>query len=157
MTNKRKVALVIGSGAGGATTAALLAEAGIGPGHDVGLILTRSARLLPAMLGALKTGAAYVPLDPRYPEDHLRFVLGDAGIRAYEGALDDVRFLGEAAEASPGFASRVSMLGDESQSTATDGLSSGRNSSMNSGWFNISAASTTKVKRRSSRSPSRRL
>ncbi len=49
--------------------------------------------------------------------------------------------------------SRVSMLGEASQNTATDGCSSGRYSSIHSGWFNIAAAMATRANRRSSSRP----
>ena len=40
---------------------------GVAPGSLVGLLMDRSADLVAAMLGILKAGAAYVPLDPAYP------------------------------------------------------------------------------------------
>ena len=53
--------------------------------------------------------------------------------------------------------SRVSMLGEASQSTATDGFSSGRYSSIHSGWFSMAAAMATRASRSSSSSPIERL
>ncbi|HEY0607598.1 MAG TPA: amino acid adenylation domain-containing protein, partial [Herpetosiphonaceae bacterium] len=55
---------------------------GIGPDARVGLCLERSPELLIGVLGALKAGAAYVPLDPAYPEDRLAYMLDDAGVAA---------------------------------------------------------------------------
>ncbi|MFD8820413.1 AMP-binding protein, partial [Streptomyces sp. NPDC059627] len=52
-----------------------LRAAGAGPGARVGLCLERSAELLAAVLGILKAGAAYVPLDPDYPEQRLAAML----------------------------------------------------------------------------------
>ncbi|HEV7518404.1 MAG TPA: amino acid adenylation domain-containing protein, partial [Thermoanaerobaculia bacterium] len=46
----------------------------------VGLLLDRSPELLAAVLGVLKSGAAYVPLDPSYPLERLRLMAEDAGI-----------------------------------------------------------------------------
>ncbi len=46
----------------------------------VGLCMERSDVLVAAMLGTLKAGAAYVPLDPAYPADRLAWMLADAGI-----------------------------------------------------------------------------
>ena len=52
---------------------------GAGPGRIVGLCLDRSADLIIAMLAILKTGAAYLPLDPAYPVDRLTHMVQDAG------------------------------------------------------------------------------
>ncbi|MEV0634721.1 amino acid adenylation domain-containing protein [Streptomyces sp. NPDC050619] len=56
----------------------LLAARGAGPERLVALALPRSADLVVAVLAVLKTGAAYVPLDPEYPADRLAFMLADA-------------------------------------------------------------------------------
>ena len=45
-------------------------------------MLGRSINLYMGILGALKSGAAYVPLDPSYPPDRVRFIIEDAGVRA---------------------------------------------------------------------------
>ncbi|MFJ5552101.1 amino acid adenylation domain-containing protein [Streptomyces sp. NPDC093225] len=54
---------------------------GAGPEQLVGLCLERGADLLPALLGILKSGAGYLPLDPANPADRLAYVLADAGAR----------------------------------------------------------------------------
>ncbi|MCX4750205.1 amino acid adenylation domain-containing protein [Kitasatospora sp. NBC_01287] len=59
--------------------AAALAARGIGRGALVALYLDRTSELLVALLGVLKSGAAYLPLDPGYPEDRLSFILADSG------------------------------------------------------------------------------
>jgi amino acid adenylation domain-containing protein len=51
---------------------------GAGRGQRIGICLERSCDVPVALLGILKTGAAYVPLDPTYPAPRLRFVAGDA-------------------------------------------------------------------------------
>ncbi|MGV9878593.1 amino acid adenylation domain-containing protein [Streptomyces sp. NPDC003006] len=56
-----------------------LARLGAGPGTLVGVFLNRSADLLTGLLGVLKTGAAYVPLDPVYPPGRIRHMLDDSG------------------------------------------------------------------------------
>ncbi|MFF5536387.1 amino acid adenylation domain-containing protein [Streptomyces cinerochromogenes] len=58
--------------------ARLLLDRGAGPESVVGLLLPRCAGTLVAMLAVLKTGAAYLPLDPAYPAERLRFMVEDA-------------------------------------------------------------------------------
>ena len=57
----------------------LLAQ-GISRGSLVGVCMERSVEMVVALLGVLKAGAAYVPLDPDYPADRLRFMLTDAQV-----------------------------------------------------------------------------
>ncbi len=58
-----------------------LVELGIRPGDHVAICAERSNELIVALLGILKTGAAYVPLDPNYPQERLDFMLADSGAR----------------------------------------------------------------------------
>ena len=58
--------------------AGALAARGAGPGSVVGLCLERSADLVVAMLAILKTGAAYLPLDPSYPADRIAYMIEDS-------------------------------------------------------------------------------
>jgi amino acid adenylation domain-containing protein len=51
---------------------------GIGPGAIVGVALERGLHLLAALLGVLKSGAAYLPLDPAFPAERLRFMRTDS-------------------------------------------------------------------------------
>ncbi|MFF0016393.1 amino acid adenylation domain-containing protein [Streptomyces sp. NPDC005374] len=51
---------------------------GAGPGRIVALALPRSAELLVALVAVLKTGAAYLPVDPQYPRDRITLLLTDA-------------------------------------------------------------------------------
>jgi amino acid adenylation domain-containing protein len=53
---------------------------GAGPETRVGVCLERSAALVVAIVAALKTGAAYVPLDPSYPGERLAWMASDAGL-----------------------------------------------------------------------------
>lgn len=53
---------------------------GIGRGHKVGLHLARTARSLVAQVGVLRSGAAYVPLDPVNPSSRLEYIARDAGL-----------------------------------------------------------------------------
>jgi amino acid adenylation domain-containing protein len=54
-----------------------LIKKGVGPGNLVGVSIERSPELTVALLGVLKTGAAYVPLDPSYPLERLASTLED--------------------------------------------------------------------------------
>jgi amino acid adenylation domain-containing protein/non-ribosomal peptide synthase protein (TIGR01720 family) len=56
----------------------LLAGRGIGVEQVVGLVLPRSAHLTVAQLAVLKSGAAYLPVDPVYPAERIRMMLSDA-------------------------------------------------------------------------------
>jgi amino acid adenylation domain-containing protein len=56
-----------------------LADRGAQPGTLVGLAVERSTEMLVGLLGILKSGAAYVPIDPSYPTDRIRFMLEDSG------------------------------------------------------------------------------
>jgi len=55
-----------------------LRQLGVGPDVAVGVALERSFELLVGLLGVLKAGGAYLPLDPAYPLDHRRLMLADA-------------------------------------------------------------------------------
>ena len=52
---------------------------GVGPETVVGLCVERSLEMVVGLLGILKAGAAYLPLDPDYPAERLAFMLADAG------------------------------------------------------------------------------
>ncbi|MGB6183428.1 MAG: amino acid adenylation domain-containing protein, partial [Rhodococcus sp. (in: high G+C Gram-positive bacteria)] len=52
---------------------------GAGPGRVVALALARSPESVVAMIAVAKTGAAWVPVDPRYPSDRIAHMLSDSG------------------------------------------------------------------------------
>ncbi len=56
----------------------LLAALGAGAGQRVALLMPRSAEAIVAILAVLKTGAAYVPVDPALPDARIEFMLADA-------------------------------------------------------------------------------
>ncbi len=51
---------------------------GVGPGQRVGLASRRGPQLIASLLAVLKSGAAYVPLDPKYPAERLAYMLADS-------------------------------------------------------------------------------
>ncbi|HEY0172221.1 MAG TPA: amino acid adenylation domain-containing protein, partial [Pyrinomonadaceae bacterium] len=55
-----------------------LRRLGVGPESIVGVCLERSMEMVVGLLGALKAGAAYMPMDPAYPRDRLTFMARDA-------------------------------------------------------------------------------
>lgn len=61
-------------------------------GNLVGLMLERSERMIIGVQAILKSGAAYVPIDPAYPPDRIRYMLEDASVKAL---LVDNRVQGE--------------------------------------------------------------
>jgi amino acid adenylation domain-containing protein len=70
--------------------AQLLRRRGIGTGALVGVGLERSLDMVVALLGVLKAGAAYVPMDPRFPSERLQFMLVDSRIVALIASQDTV-------------------------------------------------------------------
>ena len=58
-----------------------LAALGVGPEVAVGVAMERSLELPVALLAVLRAGGAYLPLDPSYPEERLRFMVAD-GLRS---------------------------------------------------------------------------
>ena len=52
---------------------------GVSPGVAVGVCLERSVDMVPVLLAVMKAGGCYVPLDPDYPRDRVRFMVEDSG------------------------------------------------------------------------------
>ncbi|HEX7154384.1 MAG TPA: amino acid adenylation domain-containing protein [Thermoanaerobaculia bacterium] len=61
--------------------AAHLVAIGVTPGSFVGVCVERSLEELTGVLAVLKAGAAYLPLDPSYPQDRLAYMVADSGAR----------------------------------------------------------------------------
>ncbi|WP_008315086.1 non-ribosomal peptide synthetase [Leptolyngbya sp. PCC 6406] len=57
-----------------------LQSLGIGIGSLVGICIPRSPQMVMGILGILKAGAAYVPIDPDYPPERQQYMLTDAGV-----------------------------------------------------------------------------
>ncbi|MEM8570007.1 MAG: amino acid adenylation domain-containing protein [Pseudomonadota bacterium] len=71
-----------------------LRRRGVGAGDRVGIALPRDCDLVSGMLGVLKTGAAYVPLDLKYPHERIAYIAKDAGLTLTLGSIDsDIAFL----------------------------------------------------------------
>jgi amino acid adenylation domain-containing protein len=68
-----------------------LRKFGVGPEMRVGICLERSLEMVVSILGVLKAGGTYVPLDPGYPEERLQFMVEDAQV----AVLISQRALGE--------------------------------------------------------------
>lgn len=64
-----------------AAVARHLHSLGAGPETPVGVCVERSLEMVVALLGVLKAGAGYVPLDPQYPAERLAFMVADSGTR----------------------------------------------------------------------------
>jgi amino acid adenylation domain-containing protein len=71
-----------------------LAGRGVTPEVRVGVCIHRSFEMVVGLLGILKAGGVYVPLDPNYPPDRLRFMVEDAELKL-------LLTCGEAADAAP--------------------------------------------------------
>lgn len=81
--------------------AALLRVRGVGPNDIIGLMLDRCLETVVGIVGVLKSGGAYLPLDPTYPEDRIRYMLGDSRasiLLTQTGLIDKVQFDGEIIE-----------------------------------------------------------
>ncbi len=57
-----------------------LQKLGVQPGVLVGIVVERSLDMIISLLGVLKAGGAYIPMDPTYPLERIQFVLGDAEV-----------------------------------------------------------------------------
>ncbi|GAB3938212.1 hypothetical protein GCM10027614_17840 [Micromonospora vulcania] len=80
----------------------LLTVAGVRPGDRVGLLTTHGAGTIAAILGTLAVGAAYVPLDPGFPEQRLRHLLDGADVTVVLFGGEHTELAGRLAADRPG-------------------------------------------------------
>jgi amino acid adenylation domain-containing protein len=96
-----------------AELAGRLRDLGVGPEGRVAIRLPRSAELVAALLGTLEAGAAYMPLDPAWPEERIRFMLEDCGAAVVIGEKD-IKDLRDVKDNKNGFLSLESFRSFES-------------------------------------------
>ncbi|ALM92269.1 MULTISPECIES: non-ribosomal peptide synthetase [Alteromonas] len=96
---------------------------GVEPNSSVGLCLPRSQELLIAMLGIMKAGAAYIPLDPNTPAQRLDYILNETQASALV-AFSDTNMSGEDAQV---FVVNMEHEGWRTASHAQPGIQISRN------------------------------
>jgi amino acid adenylation domain-containing protein len=75
-----------------------LREKGVKPDNIVGIMVERSLEMIVGIMGILKSGGAYLPIDPGYPEDRIKYMLEDSETKLLlteEHLLNKVDFEGE--------------------------------------------------------------
>jgi amino acid adenylation domain-containing protein len=82
------------------------------PNELVGVMLEKSERLIVSILGILKSGAAYVPIDPDYPEERIQFMVTDSKCRLVIDQEMWSLYLSERSTHSPGFLENNCQPGD---------------------------------------------
>jgi len=83
-----------------------LIKRGAGPDVLVGIFAERTPALIVGILGILKAGSAYVPIDPSYPKDRLHYILEDANVQI---VLSQTELVSELT----GFAGEIVCLNDD--------------------------------------------
>ena len=78
---------------------------GVGPEVLVGILMQRSIEMVVALLGVLKAGGGYVPLDLSYPEERLAFIINDAGVSLVLTQQDVTEIAAHSKENLPNLAS----------------------------------------------------
>ena len=85
------------------------------PDTPIGLYVERSSEMLIGILGILLAGGAYVPIDPAYPEERVKYILEDAGIKQLvtQSQLRDKAIL-------KNLTADILVISDETHATAPD-------------------------------------
>ncbi|HWM91854.1 MAG TPA: amino acid adenylation domain-containing protein [Thermoanaerobaculia bacterium] len=96
--------------AGANRLARRLMRLGVRPEDRVGVCLERSADLPLALLGVLKAGAAYLPLDPSHPPERLAYILEDSAVRVLLSDLDGLEEESAERPHVPGAASNLAYV-----------------------------------------------
>jgi amino acid adenylation domain-containing protein len=99
--------------------AGLLREKGVNPGCIVGIMSERSIEMIVGILGILKVGGAYLPVDPEYPGARIAYILDDSQVKillTQDHLSKKVNFCGEVIQLTPkgiysGISSNLDMAG----------------------------------------------
>jgi amino acid adenylation domain-containing protein len=78
--------------------ACFLRKKGVRPGTAVGICILRSIEMIVGMLGVLKAGGAYLPIDPGYPKERIKYLIEDSAVNILltnEECALDIQFNGE--------------------------------------------------------------
>jgi amino acid adenylation domain-containing protein len=116
-----------------------LRAAGVGTDSRVGILMERSLDMIAGLLGILKAGAAYIPLDPTYPIERLSFVLQDAHVSVLltQASLSDLLPSSEL--------QKIYVDSDETELESTDNIG-GVTTSENLAYVIYTSGSTGKPK-----------
>lgn len=85
--------------------ARVLRKKGVKPDDIVAIMVNRSLEMIIGILGILKSGGAYLPIDPEYPEERIRYILEDSGVKILLTEKDLIRridFKGEVIDVKDG-------------------------------------------------------
>jgi len=98
-----------------------LRNQGVRPGCLVALYLGKSTHLFVALLAVLKAGAGYIPIDPKFPEDRVRYIIDDADVA---WLVSEQSLAGIADNLTPGKVTYVDSEADVIKALSTSNLSS---------------------------------
>lgn len=102
--------------------AEILVASGVRPGDRVGILAGKSVRCVAAMVGVLRAGASYVPVDPKGPGPRSKYILENAGVRFLVTQAALVRSMGlHPGEEGIPEAGRILLLDDEAGGAGANG------------------------------------
>ncbi|NIM15445.1 MAG: amino acid adenylation domain-containing protein [Candidatus Aminicenantes bacterium] len=78
--------------------ACLLKERGVGPDTVVGIMTERSLEMMVGLMAILKAGAAYLPIDPHYPQERVNYMLKDSNARVLLSEVSELSKVSEGTE-----------------------------------------------------------